>query len=134
MSTRGVIGNEEKELLMQTDLFSNTAESFWIKSVHKKERSAYGQTFLDKNRKRFAGQNRRILDYIMIPGNELDSSMCRKWEPEIWNLNSRSSDLINKMGFRISKKPHATKNLTVCYCTPDQIEYNKKLIEQSINQ
>lgn len=100
----------------------------WTKSVHKSERDAYGQSHLDRNRRKFAGQNRRIFDYLMA-GNELDSSICRTWKPEIWNLNSRCSDLKNKMGFRISKKAHESKGLTVYFMTEEQRDYNQRLMK-----
>lgn len=115
-----------------TDLFSNTAESFWTQSVHKKERSAYGQSFLDRNRKKFGGQNRRVYDSLIL-GNKLDDDIVRAWTPEIRHLHSRISDL-NIFGFHIDRRPHPTKDLTIYFMTAVQIEYNKKLLEESINQ
>lgn len=103
-------------------------ESFWTSSVHKKERDAYGQAHLDKHRKKFGGQNKRVYDSLQT-GAELDDDIVRAWTPEIRHLHSRAPDL-KKVGFKISTKPHPTKNLTIYYCTPEQIEYNKILMEQ----
>lgn len=110
----------------QTTLFT---ESFWDSSVHSRERDNYGQEFLNKSRKRLGGQNKRVFEYLMT-GAEADDDTARSWKPEIRHLHSRVPDLTG-MGFLISRKPHPTKNLTIYFCTPEQIIFNNQLINNS---
>lgn len=111
-----------------TQLTFNT-ESFWTNTVHEKERHRYSQEFLDKNRKRFGGQNKRVFQALMN-GEHLDDDIVRAWKPEIRHLHSRISDLRNKMNFDIETKPHPTKNLTVYFMTKEQIQYNTNLLSE----
>lgn len=98
-------------------------------TVHLREKSSYGQTFLDKSRKRLGGQNKRVYESLQT-GTELDDLIVRQWTPPIFHLHSRVSDLVNVFGFKISKKYNKEKNLTTYYCTPEQIEYNNILLDK----
>lgn len=101
----------------------------WTNTVHSREKSVHGQAHLDKNRKKFGGQNRRIVEYLMEAG-ELDNSIVREWNPPIWYLNSRISDIKNVLGFLVHNKRHESKNLTVYFMDAKQKEYNKILMQK----
>lgn len=114
---------------MNYDLFNQPAETFWTNSVHKTERSPYGQTFLDKSRKKFGGQCRMVFDCLMN-GGEVDGDMVAEWTPKIKFLNSRISDLRNEMKLHISQRPHPTKDVTIYFMSEEDRAYNKILIDK----
>lgn len=101
----------------------------WTNTVHSREKSSYGQAHLDKNRKKFGGQNKRVFESLMA-GEYLDDDIVTGWTPKIRHLHSRISDLCNEMNVLIDRKPHPTKNLTVYFMTEEQKSFNKSLIQK----
>lgn len=105
----------------------------WNNSVHSHERTIPGQQYLDRNRKRLGRKNKMVFDYLMT-GAELDADIAESWGPKVKWLNSRISDLRNKMNFDISSKHNSKKNITTYFMTKEQRERNQKLMDEMIRE